>query len=128
VEEARNRTARRRVARDLCQQDSGFLRLTTRVTATSSLKIVDLIWLEPEFRHGRVSGDDTLTKRFFQTHERIALMERAERRRDFQLAFADFVDRVAMGTVGSGDGKAITMSRLAIRTRMRSIPAHQPVL
>jgi hypothetical protein len=48
-------------------------------------EIVNLIRLEPKLRHVGVACDDAFGQRLFQRRDRIALMQRAERRRDFGL-------------------------------------------
>ena len=62
--------------------------------------VADLAWVEAEFGHGRVPGDDAFSEGFFKVFDRITRMQRAERRRDFQWALADMVDGVTAGAIG----------------------------
>jgi len=62
--------------------------------------IPDLTRIEPELGHRWVAGDDSLRERFFEVFNRIAFVERAERRRDLQWTLTDFADRMAARTIG----------------------------
>jgi len=62
--------------------------------------IADLAGVEGELRHGRMTGDNTFGKRLFEVFDRIAQMQGAKRRCDFQRACAHFVDCVAARAIG----------------------------
>ena len=44
--------------------------------------VADLAGIEPELRHGWMAGDDSFGERLLEIFDRIALMQRAERRGD----------------------------------------------
>src|SRR4051812_3168031 len=56
--------------------------------------IADLVAVEAELRHVLVTGADAFRERLLQALDRIAQMQRAERRRDLQRALARLVDRM----------------------------------
>ena len=62
--------------------------------------VVDLRGIERELRHRRVADNDPLGQRFGKIFDRIALMERAKRRRQGERALAETADGVAHRTVG----------------------------
>src|SRR5262245_18360737 len=57
-------------------------------------QIVDLVRIELELRHGRMSGLDAFGERLRQVCYRIALVQGPERRRNLERALADAVDGV----------------------------------
>src|SRR5687767_14797383 len=63
-------------------------------------KIVDLVCLEPELRHGRMAGDDALGKRFGEALDRITLVQCTECWRDLERAWSYPVDRMATRAIG----------------------------
>src|SRR6476620_10284019 len=63
----------------------------------------DLTGVEAEFAHGRTPGYASFGKRFLETFDRIALVHRPERRRDFEWALGHLVDRVTARAVGPHD-------------------------
>ena len=68
--------------------------------------VADLPGIELKFRHRRMAGDDTFGKRFLERFDRIALMQRAEGRRDFERARSDAIYRVASRAVGAHEDKS----------------------
>jgi len=72
----------------------------------SSGRHADLIRLEPEFRHVRMTGDDSPGQRLFEHLDRIALIQGAKRRRNRERGWADLVDRMAVGAIGACEGLA----------------------
>jgi hypothetical protein len=64
-------------------------------------KIPNLARVEAEFRHAGVTDDDSLPQRFLKSFNRIAQMQRSERRCDFYGAWADFVDGMTFRTMNA---------------------------
>src|SRR4051794_40465669 len=73
--------------------------------------VADLPRIEPELRHGRMAGGDSLGQRFGEIFDRIALMQGSERRRDLQWASRRLVDRMAVGAVGEHESEATLLGR-----------------
>ena len=76
-------------------------------------KRVDLVRLESELGHGRMSGDDAFSQGLGQALYRIALMQDAKRRRGLQRALAGRAGSMAARTVLLGDGFAALQRRAA---------------
>src|SRR5215469_13606662 len=73
--------------------------------------VADLTGVEAKFGHGRMAGDDSLGQWFFQIFNRIALVQRAKRRRDRQWTVADFTDRMAARAIGMNDDQSALCGR-----------------
>src|SRR3954447_11279935 len=65
--------------------------------------IADLVAVEAELRHVLVTGADVFRERLLQALDRIAQMQRAERRRDLQRALARLVDRMTPRAVRANE-------------------------
>src|ERR1700682_1421493 len=82
----------------------------SRVLRFKGLEVGDdvrhLAGIELEFRHAGMAGTDTFRQRFGKTLDRIAFVQRPQRRRDLQRAGAHPVDRMALGTVRTHIGEA----------------------
>src|SRR5947209_5097550 len=72
---------------DQSQTRAGRLRLTFQRLEIGD-DVTDLVSLEPELRHVLVSGLNSLGERLLQTFNRVLQVQRAERRRDLEWAFA----------------------------------------
>src|SRR5438067_54595 len=68
--------------------------------------VADLTGVEAKFRHGRVTGHDAFGQRFLQIVDRIALVQRAERRRDREGTVTDLSDRMTARAIGANDDQA----------------------
>ena len=73
--------------------------------------VADLTGVETKFGHGRMAGDDSLGQRILEIFDRIALVERAEWRRDRQGTLADLPDCVAARAVGANDNRSTLRRR-----------------
>ena len=62
-------------------------------------KVVDMVWIELEGWHGRMTGIDSLGKGLRQRLDFVAPVEIAERRSYFQRAWIESVDGMAARTV-----------------------------
>jgi hypothetical protein len=71
-----------------------------RVSLLEALQVSDyvanLIWVEPELRHGRMTRYDSFRERALQILDRIFEMQSAECRRDWKPALARLVDGMAL--------------------------------
>lgn len=70
-------------------------------------EVADLVGIEVELRHGRVSSDDTFRQCLLQRLDGIALMQSPEGWRDLKRAWAHFIDGVTPSTIGQGEALAL---------------------
>src|SRR5262249_49389849 len=70
-------------------------------------EVADLVCVEAELRHGRMSGDDTFCQRFLQGLHGITFVQSAERWGDLERARAYLVNRMAPGAVGQREAFAL---------------------
>jgi hypothetical protein len=87
-------------------------------------ELVDLGSIELELRHARMSSHDTLGKRLLKIFDGIALMERAERRRNRQRTLVIATDGVAVGAVRLGKDEA-AIGAVGVGNACREIPSTQ---
>ena len=63
-------------------------------------KIADLAGIQPELGHARMTGHNPFAKRFFKRLDRVPQVKGSERRGNGQRAPGDFIDGMAVRTVG----------------------------
>ena len=80
-------------------------------------QITDLIGLELEGRHRRMTGVDAFGQRLSEGLDRVTLVQRPERRRDLERAWRNLVDRMALRAIVQRKGLAALLLRRSRRSR-----------
>ena len=79
--------------------------------------------VELEFRHRGMSGDDAFGESLGEVLDRVALVQRAEGRRDRERAVAEAADRVALPAIGAQEN--LPALRAAVIERLqRTVADH----
>src|SRR5690348_16541543 len=80
-------------------------------------EVVNLVGREHKLRHGRVSGDDTLSERLLESFDRVVEMQGPERRRRLEWTCARPPDGMAPGAMRLRIGLAALLRRRCCQRR-----------